>query len=180
MPVLPFFREAVERVARHVERGHLIVIVSGTLEPLATLAARALEAELETRGLASEIRVCATRLEEKCERWTGRIVGEAMYGEAKARAIRRLAAAADLDLERCFAYGDSSSDRWMLDAVGKAAAVNPVNDLERIARRNDWPVVFWGEEKRFTQNAQRAQRSQSREESRQRLQAEQERSGYGT
>jgi HAD superfamily hydrolase (TIGR01490 family) len=156
----PFYPEAVDRVVWHAERGHLIVIVSGTLEALAELAARELEAALGERGLVCTIRVCATRLEEKNERWTGRVVGEAMFGEAKARAIRRIAAAEDLDLQRCFAYGDSASDKWMLEAVGKPAVVNPSNDLGRIARRNDWVVLRWGKEKTFTQRALRTQRTE--------------------
>jgi len=172
MPV-PLYPQAVERVAWHAERGHLIVIVSGTPEMLAGRAARLLEAALLGRGLTSKICLCATRLEEKEERWTGRIVGEAMFGEAKARAIRRVAAEADLDLQRCFAYGDSSSDQWMLEAVGKPGAVNPSNDLARIARRNDWAVLLWGEEEHSTQRTQRS------EEAGERLAAERGKSGYG-
>jgi HAD superfamily phosphoserine phosphatase-like hydrolase len=176
MPVpVPLYPEAVERVAWHAERGHLIVIVSGTLEMLAERAARLLEAELLGHRLTSKIRLCATRLEEKNERWTGRIVGAAMFGEVKARAIRRIAAEADLDLRRCFAYGDSSSDKWMLEAVGKPTAVNPSNDLGRIAQRNEWAVLLWGEEKDFTQRTRRAQRS---EEAGERLAAEHGKSGY--
>jgi HAD superfamily hydrolase (TIGR01490 family) len=170
------YPEAVERVAWHAQRGHLIVIVSGTLEMLAWRAARLLEAELLGAGLTGKIRVCATRLEEKKERWTGRIVGEAMFGEAKARAIRRIAAEADLDLQRCFAYGDSSSDQWMLEAVGKPAAINPSNDLARIARRKDWAVLLWAEEEDPGQSTRRAQRS---EEAGGRLAAEHGKSGYG-
>jgi len=162
MPV-PLFPEAIERVVWHAERGHLLVIVSGTLEPLAQRAARAMETELEARGLKSLIRVCATRLEVKNGAWTGRIVGEAMFGEAKARTIQRIADAEDLDLQRCFAYGDSANDRWMLEIVGKPAAVNPSNDLARIARRNEWAVLRWRKEKTFTQSAQRSQRTEQSE-----------------
>lgn len=159
---VPLYREAIERVAWHAERGHLLVIVSGTLKPLADMAARALEREISARGMARAIRVCANRLEEKEERWTGRIVGEAMFKEAKARAIRRVAAEEDLDLRRCFAYGNSSSDRWMLEAVGKPAAVNPSNDLARLARRNDWTVFRWSEEK-YLQREPREQRERRRQ-----------------
>ena len=173
-----FYPEAIERMVWHAERGHLIVIVSGTLEPLAERAARALEAELGERGLATKIRVCATRLEVKCDRWTGRVLGEAMFGEAKARAVRRIAAEEDLDLQRCFAYGDSASDRWMLEAVGKPAAVNPSNDLARIARRNDWPVLTWGKEKTFTQRAQGAQRTQRSDETDHELQMARAKAGF--
>jgi HAD superfamily phosphoserine phosphatase-like hydrolase len=174
---VPLYPEAVERVAWHAERGHLIVIVSGTLEMLAGRTARILEAELLADGLTSKIRLCATRLEEKNERWTGRIVGEAMFGEVKARAIRRIAAEADLDLQRCFAYGDSLSDKWMLEAVGKPAAVNPSNDLGRIARRNHWAVLLWGEED-VTPRTRRAQKSERSGETAERLAAEHGESGY--
>jgi HAD superfamily phosphoserine phosphatase-like hydrolase len=177
MPV-PLYPQAVERVAWHADRGHLVVIVSGTLETLAERAARLLEAALLGHVLTNKIRVCATRLEEKNERWTGRVVGEAMFGEAKARAIRRIAAEADLDLQRCFAYGDSSTDKCMLEAVGKPVAVNPSNDLARIARRNDWAVLLWGEEEDSTQRTRRAQRSLRSEQADERLAADHGKSGY--
>jgi HAD superfamily hydrolase (TIGR01490 family) len=165
MPVLRFYPEAIEQVAWHAKRGHEIVLVTGTLEPLAEQAARALEAELHARGVSGEILICATRLEQNGDRWTGRILGEAMFGEAKARAVRRVAAEAGLDLRRCFAYGDSTRDRWMLDAVGKPMAVNPSADLARIARRNGWPVLQWGKENHLTQSAQRPQRAQGESDS---------------
>jgi len=178
LKVPTFYPEAIERMLWHAERGHLIVIVSGTLELLAERAARALEAELGERGLATKICVCATRLEVKCRRCTGRILGEAMFGEAKARAVRRVATDEDLNLQRCFAYGDSASDRWMLEAVGKPAAVNPSNDLARIARRNDWPVLTWGKEKTFTQRARRAQRTQRSGDSELELQVARAKAGF--
>jgi HAD superfamily hydrolase (TIGR01490 family) len=176
---IPLYRQAIERVAWHAERRHSIVIVSGTLGFLAEKAARALEYELGARGILSRIRVCATPLEEKDGRWTGRILGEAMFGEAKARAIQRIAAEANLDLPRCFAYGDTSADRWMLEAVGKPAAVNPSNDLARIARRNDWSVLRWGEEMSPTQRTGSARTAQWSEESGSQLQAGRVKSGYG-
>jgi phosphoserine phosphatase len=129
-----------------------------------------LELELRARGLVCTVRVFATQLEEKGGRWTGRILGDAIFGEAKARAIRRIAAE-DLDLRRCFAYGDSASDRWMLERVGRPAAVNPSNDLARIARRNNWAVTLWGKEKTFAQRTQSAQRSQVSAETEQELTA---------
>jgi HAD superfamily phosphoserine phosphatase-like hydrolase len=176
---MPLFSvEAMECVVWHAERGHLLVIVSGTLEPLAERAARAMEAELAARGLHSAIRVCATLLEAKNEAWTGRIVGEAMFGETKARAIRRFAATEDLDLQRCFAYGDNANDKWMLEAVGKPAAVNPTSDLARIARRNEWAVLRWRKEKTFTQRTQSAQRSQIMEQSERELQVAQAKAGF--
>ena len=168
LPVPGFFAEAVDRVAWHAEQGHAIVLVSGTLEPLARGAAQALVVFLGLRGIAAAIGVCATRLETLDRNWTGRIVGEAMFGEAKAQAISRIRTDLGLDLTRCFAYGDGVNDVKMLEAVGKPAAVNPSIGLRRIARRKEWPVLHWGMEKDLTRNTPGAQRA---EESEHRLEA---------
>ena len=143
LPVPAFFSQAIERVAWHAKQGHEIVLISGTLERLARGAARVMGAELAARGITVTIRVFATRLEEMDGRWTGRVLGEAMFGEAKARAAKRLAEEMRLDLERCYAYGDSLNDRWLMAAVGRPAAVNPSRDLADIARMHGWPVLNW-------------------------------------
>lgn len=144
----PFFPAAIERVAWHARCGHAIYIVSGTLEPLAEQAARALERELSRQGMDLRVQVCATRLEEKDGCWTGRIVGEAMFGKAKTRAAQRIARERGFDLAHCHAYGDNSQDRWILSAVGNPAVVNPSARLARIAKRRGWPQLQWREERR--------------------------------
>ena len=145
LPVPAFFAQAGERVAWHAKQGHEIVLVSGTLEPLAREAARAMEAEVAARGITARILVCATRLEEENGKWTGRILGEAMFGEVKARATKRLAEKMQLDLERCYAYGDRLTDRWLMAAVGRPVAVNPTKDLASLARSRAWPILNWNE-----------------------------------
>jgi phosphoserine phosphatase len=144
-PVPRFFEDALECAASHASRGHILVIVSGTLEPLARAAALHLQAALSARGFAAEIHVCATRLEEVNGRWTGKILGEPTFGAAKARAVRKIAKELGLDLERSCAYGDSALDEAMLAVVGKRAAVNPSRKLTRLARRHGWPVLRWKE-----------------------------------
>jgi len=156
-----FFEEGIERVMCHAMLGHTIVLVSGTLEPLANAAARALEAELAARGLATRVRVCATRLEGFHGRWTGKIVGETMFGPAKAQALKRLGQELGLDLARSWAHGDAATDRWMLEAVGHPAAVNPTGKLARVARGRGWPALRWKENNLTprTQSSQKTQRN---------------------
>jgi HAD superfamily hydrolase (TIGR01490 family) len=149
MAVPRFFRDAVERIAWHAEQGHAIFLVSGTLAPLAQEMALALVVRLAVRGITALVAVCATRLEQREGRWTGRILGDAMFGEAKARAVAQLARCKGFDLAKCYAYGDSWSDRWMLEAVGHAATVNPSWRIERLARRRGWSVLSWREERRL-------------------------------
>ena len=140
-----FFPEAIHCASWHASQGHAIILVTGTPEPLAKQAALALTICLLARGITTSIRVCATRLEETHDRWTGRITGEALFGQAKARAVQRIAAESGFDLARCYAYGDTASDRWMLGAVGSPAAVNPSRELDRIARLRAWPIFLWTE-----------------------------------
>ncbi len=148
------------------------MLVSGTLDPLARGAARALEAGLAARGIAATIRVFATRLEESDGMWTGRILGKAMFGEAKARAAKGIAKDLRLELERCYAYGDSLNDRWLMESVGWPTAVNPSNDLRSIARKQGWPVVYWNQEKDSRQTLPRPQSSERRKNIAARLQSD--------
>jgi HAD superfamily hydrolase (TIGR01490 family) len=159
MAVPRFFLEGVNQVAWHARQGHAIVLVSGTLAPLAQEMALALTVRLAVRGIAASVGVCATRLEENDGRWTGRIVGDAMFGEAKGRAVRRLEKEEGFDLARCYAYGDSANDRALLEAVGRPCVVNPAGEMERLARKREWAVLAWtGRGKLPPQSAQTAQR----------------------
>ncbi len=145
-----FYLQGVEQVAWHASRGHGVFVVSGTLEPLAMQCASALEKELASRHLDAQIGVIATRLEEECGHWTGRVLGEAMFGPAKARALARASRENGFRLEDCYAYGDSELDRWMLASVGRPAAVNAQPGLAKIARMRGWPKLHWGEERSVT------------------------------
>jgi len=159
-----FYRGAIDQIAWHALQGHAIVLVSGTLAPLAVEVGLALTMRLAVRGVAVTVEVCATRMEESDGRWTGRTVGEAMFGEAKGRAVRRLARERGFSLERCYAYGDRLSDRWMLEGVGRAAVVNPSWRLARFARKKKWPVLTWVEEKNSGQSSLRTQSTRSKAE----------------
>jgi HAD superfamily hydrolase (TIGR01490 family) len=149
-PVPRFFEEALERVAQHAKLGHAIVLVSGALEPLANAVATHLQSELANYGLNVKLRVCATRLEEIGGRWTGRILGEAMFGEGKVRAVKKLAEQWRLDLSHCFAYADSAADQPMLASVGNPMAVNPSRKLAHTAKKHGWLVLNWQKEEKST------------------------------
>jgi phosphoserine phosphatase len=145
---ISFFEEGIARVAWHARQSHEIVLVSGTLEALAELAATALECELEARGVLIRPRVCATRLAEVRGLWTGYLAGEVLYGQAKAHVLQGLAKREDFDLRQCHAYGNSLLDRHLLYAVGYGHAVNPGKELAALANERDWPIWHWHRQKR--------------------------------
>jgi HAD superfamily phosphoserine phosphatase-like hydrolase len=145
-----FFEEGVARVEWHARRGHEIVLVSGMVMPLARMVAMALECELEARGVERDVLVSATRLEERCEIFTGRVLGEVNYGEAKRRAMDVLGRAMQINLRESHAYGNSLLDRPMLFAVGHGHAVNPGRELADTANLRDWAIWHWHQQKKFS------------------------------
>ncbi|HXM99344.1 MAG TPA: HAD family hydrolase [Candidatus Dormibacteraeota bacterium] len=145
-PIPTFLPQALQQVAWHARQGHLIVIITGSLEPLAKDVARRIGNELAKRGIKSAIQIVATQLEECAGTWTGRIIGPARIGAAKAESLRSLARELNLDLSRCYAYGNTESDVPMLEAVGKPATVNASLDLRDVARRQGWPEILWKKE----------------------------------
>jgi HAD superfamily hydrolase (TIGR01490 family) len=146
---IAFFEEGVARVEWHARRGHQIVLVSGMVKPQARMVAMALECELEARGVERDVLVSATRLEERAGVFTGCVLGEANYGEAKKRAIEVLARAMQINLRESHAYGNTLLDRPMLDAVGHGHAVNPGIELADTAMWRDWAIWHWRQEKKF-------------------------------
>ena len=138
-----FFPAAIQRVRWHALRGDAIVLVSGTLAPLAEIVGFALERELLRRGVEATISVISTQLEIRDKHWTGRVANTPMFGEAKAFAIKEFAGERGIELKQCSAYGDSSLDRWMLASVGHPFAINPTRRMRLIANSHAWRMLSW-------------------------------------
>ena len=115
---------------KHLDAGQRVWLVTATPVELASIIAHRL-------GLTGAL---GTVSEIVDGRYTGRLVGELMHGEAKAEAVRALAEREGLDLSRCTAYSDSSNDLPMLTLTGAAVAVNPDSELRAVARSRGWPV----------------------------------------
>jgi len=138
-----FFPAAVRRIWWHSLHGEKVVLVTGTIAPLAEIVKIALERELLLRGVDTGISIIATDLERNASRWTGRVLGAPMFGEAKALAIQQFSRVHQVPLSQCTAYGDHPLDRWMLASVGKPIVVNPTVAMQRLAHSNRWPILNW-------------------------------------
>lgn len=127
--VLPFARGLI---ADHQAAGRPVVLATTTpadlVEPLA-----------ERLGLDA---VVATRYGLDPEgRYDGSIRGEFVWGAGKLSAVRRWAAAHDVDLADSYAYSDSFYDTFLLGAVGHPFAVNPDPRLRVLAVARRWPAL---------------------------------------
>jgi phosphoserine phosphatase len=135
-----FYPQGLDIIRRHAALGYRIVLVSGTLAPLARAVAREVEDRLHPR---TRIMVCATALASAGEMLTGATSGAHMSREEKARVVGRLVTKHGWDLRACFAYGNTMADEGMLACVGHPFTVNPSPDLTQRAQREGWPVVHW-------------------------------------
>lgn len=130
--ILPRVYEGISKVIDHHR-------MAGDLTFLATAAPQEL-AEMVAEGLGMTGAV-GTRAEVTADgNYTGRLEGDVLHGEAKARAVRELAARMDIDLGESYAYSDSINDLPLLESVGHPHAVNPDGDLRAAARARGWPV----------------------------------------
>lgn len=114
----------------HLDAGDQVWLVTATPIELAQVIARRLGLT-GALGTVSEVRDGA---------YTGCLVGAPLHGKAKAEAVRALAAREGLDLQRCWAYSDSTNDVPMLSCVGNPVAVNPDPKLRAHARACAWPI----------------------------------------
>ena len=115
--------QAIRQVRKHRAAGHRTILITGTVDVLVEPLA----------GLFDE--VVASRLHVRDGRFSGFLESPPLVGEARAAWLRRYADTAGLDLANSYAYGDSYSDRPLLEAVGTPVAVNPDPHLYRHAKR---------------------------------------------
>ena len=126
------YDEAVELIEEHRLAGRDVVVVSASGSDVVVPIAEMLGAD----------HVISSHLAIEDGKYTGEIDYYA-YAEEKALAIRELAAERGYDLDECYAYSDSITDRYMLEVVGHAFVVNPDKELRRLATENDWPALVF-------------------------------------
>lgn len=123
------FEEAVSLIDAHQMAGREVIIISSSgtevVEPIG-----------ERLGVDLAV---GTQMVIEDDHYTGEILFYA-YGEGKAQAMRDLATERGYNLAKSYAYTDSITDLPMLDLVGHPNAVNPDDDLRRVATERGWPV----------------------------------------
>jgi HAD superfamily hydrolase (TIGR01490 family) len=114
----------------HLDAGQRVWLVTATPVELATIIAKRLQ-------LTGALGTVAESVDGV---YTGSLVGDVLHGEAKAAAVRDLAARERLDLTRCSAYSDSINDLPLLSLVGRPVAVNPDSALRAEAKSRGWEI----------------------------------------
>ncbi len=122
--VYQFTRNEIER---HRKLGHKIIAISGSPDALVDYMARKYQFD-DWRGTVYQT-------DEKGI-YTGAITP--MWDSvSKKKAMHELAEIYDLDLDRCFSYGDTNGDLTMFENTGHPTAVNPTKELLNRIRENE-------------------------------------------
>lgn len=124
-----------EALQKHRADGHRIVLLTSASVYLSEIV----QEELSLDGI-----LCNRFEVDDQGRYTGEPKGELCYGPGKLVHAKRFVDALDVDLEDCWFYTDSMADLPVMEKVGHPVAVNPDPRLERVARKNGWPVEDWG------------------------------------
>ncbi|HEU0175299.1 MAG TPA: HAD-IB family hydrolase [Blastocatellia bacterium] len=122
--------EAVNRLRWHQSAGHLVILLSGTLDLL-------LEPLAERLGVYARV---GSELEIENMRFTGRIAGARPFGLTKAECLATINRANRFNLKRSFAYADSFADRHLLAMVGHPVATNADMALRKVAESRGWMI----------------------------------------
>ncbi len=115
------------------EEGTIVALLTASQEPIVEPIAKMFGIE----------HVCANRLEIKDEMFTGKIIPPFIGGEGKVHYATEFCKKYGCKLEEAEYYGDSISDRFILDVVGKSVAVNPGEKLKKMAKEKGWEIVTW-------------------------------------
>ena len=135
--ILPRLRkDAVAEIARRNDEGCVTLLVSATFEHVAQIVA----AEV---GVSAYI---ATRMRtDEAGNYLDEVDGLTVEGHEKVLAVREWA---DRELGEgawrlAYAYADHHSDEELLGCADQAFAVCPGKTLRPVARKNDWPQLYW-------------------------------------
>lgn len=122
-----FTASCIERLRRHQSQGDRVVLMTGTLEPIADAIAKLLGAD----------EVIATRCRLETQRYTSQAPLQHPFGQEKQTLFsQRYAPHGSV-----YAYGDSHHDIALLAAVSHPVCVNPNRVLRRHAIENGWEVL---------------------------------------
>ena len=118
-------------VEKHRRQGHTLLIVTATNSFI-------------TRPIAQAFRIpvlIATEPEIVDGRFTGRVSGVPSFREGKVKLLRQWLIDHNENLAGSWFYSDSHNDLPLLEIVDHPVAVNPDNELRRVATQRDWPIL---------------------------------------
>ena len=122
----------LETLTMHRKAGGALVLLTSATENISRHVAE----HLDLDGL-----IC-TRLEVERGIFTGHVEGSPVYGLEKKKQMQDFCEHHGMDPSGAYYYGDSYSDRHVMEAVGHPVAVDPDRCLLRLAQDRQWQILL--------------------------------------
>ncbi len=125
-----YFSAGLEKVKWHREQGHLLVMVSASMD---------IYMKEVCKDLGFDELICTnTSLKPRPA-----VTGVNCYGIEKITRLKQSDFFEDTDWENSYAYSDHHSDIPMMELCGNKIATTPTKKLKSHARKNGWKIVDW-------------------------------------
>lgn len=141
-----FIRHCVEKVQPTIIKDALITLEEKKKEDdsIVVLLTASQEPIVEPIATMFGVKhICANHLEMKNGKFTGNVIPPFNGGEGKVHYAKIFCDKHNCKLEDAEYYGDSISDRFILDAVKYSYAVNPDEPLRKLATEKGWNILKW-------------------------------------
>lgn len=128
-----YHQDVIVRLQEHRRAQRRVVLVSGMFRDMSTIFARYVDVD----------DAIGTRLIWDGDICTGQIDGETCVGPRKIEAIRHYIASQGFQVEMndCYGFADSYSDRVLLTTVGYGVATYPDDQLRQLAQKKGWEII---------------------------------------
>ncbi|MCD4711154.1 MAG: HAD-IB family hydrolase, partial [Bacteroidales bacterium] len=123
--------EILETIQEHRAKNGAVVLLSSATIPIC---------QPVTQYMELDEMIC-THLESKNGVLTGHTSGKLVYGPEKKVRMLAFCRKKGYNPLKAWYYGDSHTDRYVMEAVGNPVAVSPDKRLLKIANRNNWPIL---------------------------------------
>ena len=123
--------EILESFDLHRAKDAAVVLLSSATSPICEPVAEHLQLDA----------LICTHLETLDGAFTGRTQGKLVYGKEKKQRMLSFCLEHESDASDAWYYGDSHTDRFVMEAVGNPVAVSPDRRLKKIAVRHNWPIL---------------------------------------
>lgn len=125
------YKKMVEIIKNHKDNNRELLLVSNAIDIIVKKVAQFLNIE----------NYISTQLEVIGGKYTGRIIGDIVYGKHKVDYIKDFVKKNNLTLENSWAYGDHISDMEFLEISTHPNAINPDKLLLIEAQKRNWPIL---------------------------------------
>ena len=124
--------EILETIREHRSRKGAVILLSSATTPICQPVSQYMELD----------EMICTQLESENGILTGHTRGKLVYGPEKKVRMLSFCSENEYDPQDAWYYGDSHTDKYVMEAVGYPVAVSPDKRLLKIAKRNNWSILL--------------------------------------